>query len=129
HERSDLGPGPLECIDEKHAVAVAVDDFVPDIILEIAHAADGHGHFDAFVRSRDPERRRTTARDARNRQAFRIHLGTALEVIEGANSIPTFDTGGGVTAGLPPPTILAIRAVMNRGYLAQLKGVDDQAHV
>ncbi len=55
NQRGDVRPGPLKGIDQEHAVAMAVDDLVAHIILQVAHPTGRHGHFDAFVRCSDPE--------------------------------------------------------------------------
>ena len=54
-EGRDAGPRPLERVDEEHAVAMAVDDRLADVIFEIVHAADGHRDLHALVGCGDPE--------------------------------------------------------------------------
>src|SRR5262249_2259840 len=85
--------------------------------------------FDAFIGCGDPEGRGAATRDARDREALRIHFRSALEVIEGADPIPAFDSRGRIAPGLPPPTIVAVSAMVNPGDLAQLQRVDDQTHI
>src|SRR5690606_34756899 len=54
---------------------------------------------------------------------------TRDEEIDAANAVPAFDARRRVSARMPPPTALAIRAVMDRGDLAELQRVDDEADV
>src|SRR5207253_4882609 len=98
-------PLPSIGVDEEHAVAVAVDDLVLDVALQVAHAADRHGTLDALVRGGDPERRRPAAGDARHRDAVRVHLGPADEVVDAAHAVPALDPRRRVAGRVPPPAV------------------------
>src|SRR5439155_22913840 len=129
NERGDVSPRPLKSVNHEHTVAVAVHDLFADVILEITHAADGHGDFYPFVGGRDPERRRSAARNSSHRDPLRIDFRPALEVVDATNAVPAFDRGGRIAARLPPPAAITISAVMNRADFAKLQGIDDQTHV
>src|SRR6185312_15266685 len=64
HEPGDSRPGPLECIVEKHAVTVPIDDPVRNVGWEVSHAAHRDGDFDALVSRGDPECRGPAATDS-----------------------------------------------------------------
>jgi hypothetical protein len=89
----------------------------------------GSGHLHAFIRRGNPERRGAAAGDPRDGDAVAVHLGTALQIIDGPHPIPAFDARGRVPARLPPPTIVFVSAMMNGRDLAELQGVDDQADI
>src|SRR5262249_4374697 len=138
----DGRPLPAVGVDQEHAVAVAVDDLVPDVGLQVAHAADRHGTLDALVGGGDPERRRPAAGDAGHRQPVGVHVGPAHQAAEGADAGPALDAGRRVAGGLPPEASLegiladgvvlvadTVGAVVDAGDLAELQRVDDQADV
>jgi len=128
-ESGDAGPGPLEGIVEKHAVAVTVDDAVTHVGGEVGHAADGDGEGDAFVGGGDPERGGSAATDAGDGDAGGVDVGAADEVIDGSDAVEAFDSGGGVTAGVPPPAVFAVGAVVDGGDLTQLESIQDEADI
>ena len=106
-----------------------VDDLVFDVAFQVAHAADGDGTFDAIVGRGDPDGGRPAAGDAGHADALGIDVGPAHEIIDGPDAVPTLNAGGRVAAGLPPPTALAISAVMDSRDFAELQRVNDQADV
>src|SRR5262249_4985033 len=116
-------------VHQEHAVAVAVDDLVGDVTLQVAHAADRHGHLDALVGGADPDRRRPAAGDAGDADAVRIDILAAHQIIDGADAVPALDAGGRVAERLPPPAALAVGAVVDAGDFAELQRVDDEADV
>ncbi len=59
----------------------------------------------------------------------RVHVGPADQVVDAADAVEALDARRRVAARMPPPAALAVRAVMNRGDLAQLQRVDHQADV
>src|SRR5262245_40570803 len=101
----NVSPGPLVSVDHEHAVAVTIDDFVPDIIFQVAHSTDGYSDFDAIVGRSDPEGRGTATGNAGDCKAVRVHLGPALQVVECPDAVPAFDGRGRIPARLPPPAI------------------------
>src|SRR5262249_21311704 len=122
-------PLPLIRVHQEHAVAVAVDDLVGDVALQVAHAADRHGTLHALVGGGDPERRRPAAGNAGHGDPVGIDVGPGAAVIDGPHSVPALDAGGRVAAGLPPPAAFAVRPVVDAGDLAELQRVDDEANV
>src|SRR5207248_46405 len=124
----DRRPFPGVGIDQEHAIAVAVDDLVRDIALQVAHAADGHSDFDALIGGRDPESGGPAATDAGDADALAVHFRPANEVIDAANPIPAFHAGRRIAQRLPPHANLyrlllpyAISAVMDAGDFAELQ--------
>src|SRR5207244_9007537 len=69
------------------------------------------------------------AGNARHRQALRIHVGPAHQVVESPDAVPALDPCWRVTCRLPPPAAFAVGAVMDAGNLAELQCVDDEADV
>ena len=128
-EGSDMTPWPLESIDQKHAVTVAIHDFLAHILFQVTHPTDGHCDFHSLIRRRDPERRRATARNAGHREPVRIDLRPALQIIERANAVPALDARGRKSARLPPPPIVTVSPMVNACDFAELQRVNDQANV
>src|ERR1051325_8252277 len=106
HQRCDPGAGPLEGINEEHAVAMAVHDILAYVIFEVAHSAHWNRNFHPFIGGTDPEGGCASARNSGDGDAVGIDFWTRLQVIDGADSIPALHGGGRVAAGLPPPTVV-----------------------
>src|SRR5262249_35094494 len=86
------------------------------------------------------------AGDARHRDALRVHLGPADQVVDAAHAVPALDPRRREAGHAPPPAALdrglaldavraevpgrrAVGAVVHAGDLAQLERVEDQADV
>src|SRR5262249_39741852 len=93
------------------------------------HAADRHGHLDALVGGRDPDRRGAAAGDAGDADALGVNVLATYEIVNGANTVPALDAGRRVAGGLPPPAAQVVGAVVLAGHLAELERVDDEADV
>ncbi len=128
-ESSDAVVVPAGSVELVHAVAVAFDAAVDDVIAEIGDAGGGGGAGDAFIECSDPPGVGTAAAATGDAEAFGVHLGAGFEIIEGADAVPCFDTGGGVAAGDPPPFAEVVGAVVFAFDLAELEGVDDETGV
>ena len=129
YQRGDAGVGPLIRVVKEHAIAVAVDDSIRHIGLQVRHAADRHRRLHPFIRRRDPKRGRPAAADAGHSDPLRIHIRTADQIVDPANAVPAFDTGGRVAARQPPPAPFAIGAVMNAGDLPKLQRINHQTNI
>src|SRR4030095_3535518 len=116
-------------VHEKHAVAVTLDGAVHDVVAQGCDACRGRDDFDAIIERRDEPGVGATTAASGEPDAFRVHFGPGHQVIECADSIPCLDSGRRVTPRNPPPAVHAIRAVVDSGDLAELKGVDYQADV
>ena len=129
HERGDLRVIPAVGVHHEHAVAVALDAAVHDVTLQVHDASGGTGHLDALVQRGNPPRVSAAAAAARHAEALAVHVLARLEIVERADAVPRLRSGGGVTARVPPPHILAVGAVVDALDFAELNGVHDHADV
>lgn len=67
-----------------------------------------------------------TAGDA---ETLRIHVGTRLQIVERADSVPRLDASRSVTARIPPPHFFAIRSVMMSEDFSELNRVEHKADI
>jgi hypothetical protein len=108
---------------------MALDDTIHDVVVEVGDARDGRGDLDTIVGSGEPPTVGAAAGASGDAESLFVHFGPGFEVIEGADAVPGFDTGGGVTPGIPPPHAFSIGSVMDALDFAELEGVDDEADV
>ena len=120
---------PAVCVDLEHAVAVAFDAAVDEVVAEVGDAGGGGGAGDAVVEGGDPPGVGAAAGAAGDAEAFGVDFGAGFEVVEGADAVPGFDAGGGVAAGEPPPFTEVMGAVVFAFDFAELEGVDGEAGV
>ena len=99
------------------------------MVLQIGDAGNGNGALDPVVDSRDPPAIRPAAAAAGDAEAVGVDLLARLEVVERADAVPRLDAGRRVAARVPPPHLLAVRAVVDAGNLAKLERVEHEAHV
>src|SRR5206468_7173923 len=107
-ERGDLRVIPAPGVDGEHAVAVALDRAVYDVVVEVGNAGHGRGGLDAVVERDDPPRVGAAAGTASDAEAGLVHFGPRLQVVQGADAVPRLDAGGRVAARVPPPESFAI---------------------
>ena len=58
-----------------------------------------------------------------------IHVGPADQVVDATHAVPAFHSGRRVATRMPPPTLLAIGAVVEGRNFAELQRVEHQADV
>ena len=125
----DLGVVPAERVDLEHAVAVALDAAVDNVIGQVRDAGHRDGDPDPVIECADPPAVGTTAGPSRDPDPLAIDLLPRLQVIQGPDAVPGFDSGRRITAGIPPPLGVPVGAVVNPFDLTQLQSVDRQAGV
>ena len=104
---------------------MAVDHAIGDVRFQIRHSAYRHRNLHALVGCRHPKRRRPAAADAGHREALRINIWPADEIIDPAHAVPRLDTRRRISPRMPPPAAQVERAVVKRRDLAKLQRIDD----
>ena len=128
-ERGEFRVVPAIGVHHEHAVAVAFHDAVDHMVVEIGDAGDGDGDLDAVVERGGIPRVSAATGAAGHADFGGVDLRARLEVVEGADAVPSLDAGGGVAAGIPPELAEAARAVVHAFELAELNRVDRETHV
>src|SRR5207247_7261033 len=67
--------------------------------------------------------------DLGDAESIRIDFRTSGQIVQRANAVPSFDTGGGVATRVPPPHIFAIGSVMDALDFTELERIEDQANI
>ena len=120
---------PAVGVHHEHAVAVALDRAVDDVVAQIGDARHGHGDADALVERGGVPRVSAAAGAARHADARGVDLGTRLQVVDCAHAVPSLDAGRGIAARVPPVHAEPARAVVHALELAELDRIDREADV
>src|SRR5436305_2232499 len=87
-ESGDLRVIPAIRIHREHAIAMAFDRAIDDVIFEIGDSSDGTGRPNAVIERGDQPRVRATAASARHAETSFVHLRPGFEIVQRANAIP-----------------------------------------
>ncbi len=104
---------PAVSIDYVHAVAMAFDTAVDDVVLKVGDSGNRYGDLDAVIESRYPPAICASPRAPGDANSAGVHFFTRLKVVQGADAVPRLDSSGRVAAAVPPPHFVPVRAVMN----------------
>ena len=129
NEGGDFGIIPPVCVNHEHAVAMTFDAAVHHMIAQRRSSSDRNSTANAFIKCGDPPAVGTATGPTCDTNSGRIHLRTSLKIIQRPNTVPRFDSRRRVAAGVPPPAIHLVGAMMNPLNLSQLQSINDQAVV
>ena len=129
HQRGHLRIIPAKCIHQEHAVAVALDRAIHDMVFQIGDAGDRSRCLNAIIQRRDPPAVGSPSGTTGHPDSRGVYLGAGLQVIQSANAVPGLDPGGRVAARVPPPLALIVSAVVGPLQFAQLQRVQNQANI
>ena len=97
-KRGYHGVVPAGGVDLVHAVAMALDAAVDDVIAHTGDSRNGNGGLYALVEGGDPPTVGSPTRPTGDADAFTVDLGTGLQVVDTANAVPCLYAGGGVSS-------------------------------
>src|SRR5439155_27313137 len=106
--RGARGEIPAIGVDHVHAIAVALDAPVHDVIFQVRHAGDRDEAGRAVVDGGQPPGIGPAAATAGDADLRTVNLGPGFQVIDGPHGIPRLDPGRRATAADPPPHFLAV---------------------
>src|ERR1019366_7187509 len=113
----------------EHAVAVALDGAIYDLVPQIGNPRDGRRDFYPLVERRNGPGVGPAAGSARHADAVLVHFRARAQVIQRSDAKPRLDAGRGIATAVPPPLPVSVRAVMPALDFAQLQGVNHEANV
>src|SRR6056297_3431334 len=116
-------------IHHKHAIAMTTDATINHIVFQIGDPGHRDGDFDALVQSGNEPAVSTTAAPASHGNFSSIDFGACFQVIESANSIPSFHASGSVTKREPIPAIVSISPPVLAKEFTPLDRINHQANI
>ena len=128
-ESGDAVKVPPVTVEHEHAVAMAFDAAVDNVVLKRGDACGGGCCRDALVQGCDPPGIGAAAAASGDADAGGVDLGPCFQVVEGADTVPSLDAGGRVTGCDPPPAAEVVGAVVFALDLAELERVENEAGV
>src|SRR3989442_15956035 len=108
---------------------MALDRAIDNMILQVRDSGHRASCLDTFIQRGEPPGISAAPASASHAKSSLVHFGPRLEIIQSANTIPGLNSGGGVSARIPPPHAFAVGAVMNAFDFAKLHGIQHQANI
>src|SRR6202035_1370363 len=103
-QRREHGVIPTIGVNNKHAVAMRIHRPIDNITVEISNPGNGRNDFHPIIHCRKEPAISPSPRTPRYANSVRIDFRAAVEVVQGADGIPRFNSGWSISARIPPPS-------------------------
>lgn len=120
---------PAVAVVHEHAVAVAIDASIDNMVLEVCDPRNRDGHLDSWIeRCGIPTIGASTAPSGDSDPLW-VDFGSPLQIIDGSDRIPSFDSRRCIASGHPVPALVLVEPMMDALDLPKLNRIDRHADV